>query len=178
MRRVVFLSLSLILQGCLGPPDTFGDMWKRVDEVRVPEDFVLVAKEEMGLRSRFAAAPGPTASSFYSASWDDGKLCERLRELLEAYGVPEDTRSGTCGFETTITSGWTARFVNVWNYELEAYAAGPGVMAKRIEGDDCSEIRKRHEEQTGGSLHSRYVPCWVTPGEALVTITLHGKEGW
>jgi len=177
MRRLLLVALGFVLQGCLGPPDTFGDMWERVDEVAVPDDFTLVGKQQMGLRSGFAAAPGPTASNYYSVSWAEGTLCERLRGILEAYGRAEGTGSGTCGYETIIDSGWAARAVNVWGYELKAYAADPNAVANLTEHHDCPRIRKRDREQTGG-YQSRYVPCWVTPGEALVTITLDGKEGW
>lgn len=178
MRRAILLCLALALQGCLGPPDTFGDMRKQLEGASVPEDFILVGKREIGMRSGFMAAPPPTTSNVYSAPWDDGALCERVRELLASYGEVDEIASGTCGYGTMISSGWTAWAVNVWSYQLEGYAADPDVVMKRRAGDDCGQIRKRHEEQTPGNYYSRDVPCWVTPGEALVTITVEGKVGW
>jgi len=44
----------------------FEDMWTQLGRVRTPDDFSLVAKKQVGMRSRFAAAPGPMIANYYS----------------------------------------------------------------------------------------------------------------
>jgi hypothetical protein len=152
-RRALVAILALALQGCVSilfPPDTFDDMWRRLDSVAPPGEFALIAKHRGGLRSDFMAAGPPFVVEHYSAPWEGGALCNRLRDLLEEFGstAVEEERSGSCGYRTTISAGWRARFANVWRYELAASALAPDAVAKYLTAEECAEIRKRHEEQS------------------------------
>src|SRR5215475_13852769 len=116
---MLLLLTAGLLSGCLGPPDTFSDMRGRLLEVRVPADFLLIAEDQIGLRSGFAAAPDPTVTRSFSAPWQAGALCARIEELLGLFGEPERSGSGHCGYQTSISSGFRAKIVNVWRYRLE-----------------------------------------------------------
>lgn len=56
----LLLLLGGLVTGCLGPPDTFGDMRIRLDELHVPADFTFITEDQIGLRGGFAAAPAPS----------------------------------------------------------------------------------------------------------------------
>ncbi len=127
--RAISLLLVFAASGCLGPPDTFGDMQQSLNAIQVPADFTRVDARRGGLRSRFAAAPGPSTEYGYSAPWDSGELCRRIESLVSKSGPPLDSNSGRCGYHTRIPSGWPARLVNVWDYELLIYAVAPEDVA-------------------------------------------------
>lgn len=178
MYRSLIVCLALSLQGCIGPPDTFDDMWDQLDQVAIPDDFTLVGEEYYGARSRAGAAPPPTVTRTYSARWDNSGLCDRISALLGNYGRVETYRAGTCGFRTTIPSGWRARFVSVSRYDLSIYARSPETVTN-LSADRCAEARSAYEDShPEGSYLFRPEECWVPPGEAYVSITVHGKEGW
>jgi hypothetical protein len=63
MRRLAVAILALALSGwglLLGlPPDTFDDMWRRLDSVAPPDGSELIAQNISGLRNNFAAAGPP-----------------------------------------------------------------------------------------------------------------------
>jgi hypothetical protein len=83
-----------------------------------------------------------------------------------------------CSYVTTISAGWKANLVNVWTYQLSAYAA-PDASVTGPTASECAEIRKRHEQAHGPNDYFRGVPqCWLQAGDALVTIYVEGKLGW
>ena len=182
MRLIGLATLAFValgLQGCLSLPDTFGDMWQRLDSVAVPGDFTLIGKEQQGMRSSFMASPEPTVANKYSVRWDQGMLCDRLRDLLNEHGwIVRESGSGTCGFKTGTTAGPRAWLVNVWRYELEAYARAPDIVTT-FSDERCAEIRERHERDHGPkNYYHRYEDCWVAPSEAFVSIVVHGETDW
>jgi hypothetical protein len=183
MVRVLLVAIaSLLVQGCsylLFPPDTFKDMWLRADALDLPEDFVLVYREQDGLRSTFAAASNPEVTLAYAARWDDGNLCDRLRSLAgwESIwptwdeSIPENQR---CDYTTRIAVGWRAWPVNVWSVTA-FYPDG----SWRPREDECLKIRADHEtSELGTYLRPRDGACWVPPGASLVRITIRGGRDW
>ena len=185
MRRALLAIIALALPGCVGigpfgPPDTFDDMWRRLDSVAVPDDFTLIGKEQLGRRDGFMAPGEPHVLNRYSVPWDASELCERLRRILADGDRSVASRSygKACGHSTTISSGWNAKLVNVWTYRLAASAA-PDASQRGIGVSKCAEIRKRHEQANGPNDLFRGVPqCWVPPGDAMVTIQVEGKIGF
>jgi len=130
------------------------------------------------MRSRFAAAPGPMIANHYSVPWDEGRLCERLPVVLEPLGSVKRGEA-TCDYQTDVSSGRLAKLLNVWSYRIQIHAAAPAVIdERRASVHDCAETRQQAEEQSPGNLFHRYEPCWITPGDAMVTIRLYGKTGW
>jgi hypothetical protein len=180
-RLGVLLLVAMLAQSCLGPPDTFGDMQTQLDRVIVPEDFLLVeaVANNGGLRGRFAAAPSPSVSRSFSARWDSGALCERIRSITESRGLPESTRQGNCGYRTRVPSGFTAKLVNVWSYELELFVHHPETAVNSLSEEQCEDARRVYEERGLASFYAwRDGRCWVDPDLAFVAIILHGKTGW
>jgi|SoiMethySBSTD1v2_1073268.scaffolds.fasta_scaffold557180_2 hypothetical protein len=179
MQRFAVAVLAVAVSGCgvlLGlPPDTFADMWSRLDSIAVPGDFQLIAKNWYGLRSGFAAAGPPEVVEHYSAPWQGGAVCNRLRDLLHDVGSTrvEEAHSGSCGYRTTISSGWKARLVGVATYELEAYAVAPDVVTKYPTDKRCADIRMPDEPTMGW-----FGSCRLEPGEVLVSMRVIGKDGW
>src|SRR5262245_35836935 len=169
---MLLLLTAGLFSGCLGPPDTFSDMRSRLLEVSAPADFLLIAEDQNGLRSGFAAAPGPTVTRSFSAPWQSGALCARIESILHLYGEPELSGSGNCGYQTSISTGLRAKIVNVWRYRLEIYANAPMSLPNPSEKSECARQR---EEQT--PLYARWEPCWVRAGDALVRVIVHGKIG-
>jgi hypothetical protein len=88
--------LAVALHGCIGPfgpPDTFDDMWQRLNSLAVPTDFTLIAKEERGLASSPRRSPVSSidtvsvgtkgrCASDCDNSWQmmEGGCCEELRQ--------------------------------------------------------------------------------------------------
>jgi len=183
MRLVSLVVLALVLQGCTilltGAPDTFDDMWQRLDQV-APGDFTLLDQHRYGLRSGFAGSGQPVAENRYSADWEGGALCDRLRTLLERHGSHVGRSGmGSCGYQTRISAGWRARLVNVWSYELQAYAADPRHVQKFTTADECAEIRRSTAGQsTADHVFGPSETCGALPGQALVTLYLVGNTGW
>jgi hypothetical protein len=155
-------------------------MWQRLDAVAVPDDFTLIAKAQQGSRESFMAIGEPSVTNRYGVRWDESVLCERLRQLLADDGraVAAKSYGKACTYTTTISAGWKAKLVNVWTYELAAYAA-PDASQTGLTPSECAEIRKQHEQAYGPNDYFRGVPqCWLEPGHALVTIYVEGKQGW
>jgi hypothetical protein len=178
-RLGVLLLFAMLTQGCLGPPDTFGDMQTQIDRVVVPEDFLLVEERSNGLRGRFAAAPNPSITRTFSARWDSGGLCERIRSITESRGLPESTGKGDCRYRTRVPSGFTAKLLNVRSYELELFAHHPEMVVNSLSEGDCEDSRRFYEESGLASFYAwRHGRCWVDPDLAFVVIILHGKTGW
>jgi hypothetical protein len=182
MRRLAVAILALALSGCgilLGvPPDAFDDMWRRIDSVAVPGDFQLIAKNYDGLRSGFAASGPPEVWKHFSAPWQGGDVCNRLRDLVQGLGSPrvEQAHSGSCAYRTTISAGWKARLVGAAKYELEASAVPPDVVPKYPTDKRCAEIRERNEPIVAFPV--MFGSCLLEPGEALVWLRLVGQTGW
>jgi hypothetical protein len=154
-----------------GPPDTFDDMDRQLDSIYLPSDFEWVARDVSGMRSRFAAAPAPSIHRSYTAPWNHGGLCDRLKMLAATHGPVRQGRYHTaCSFEVTIPSGWTARLVNVSNYQLEFAATAPEDL-RPIDSATCASNAEK-------SLWLRSAMCSVEEGDALVYAVLRGKVGW
>jgi hypothetical protein len=194
MRSLTFALLlfaSLLSQSCrylLFPPETFRDMQLQADALGLPEDFVLVSAESGGLRSTFAASSPPEVEREYSAPWEAGKLCARVRSLTgwaSVWPTWEDSshrEQGGCGYDTRIAAGWRAWPVNVWSYKVFASVAPP---ASRLPSEDeCIEIRAREVDQVKSGHAGVYQRdwstawCWVPADHALVSITIRAGQGW
>ena len=182
-RRALVAIVAVPLQGCTifltGGPDTFEDMGQRLDQV-APNDFTLIDQNRYGLRSGFAGSGQPVVENRYSADWQGGALCDRLRTLLEQHGGKvSSSGSGSCGYQTRISAGWRARLVNVWTYELQAYATDPSLIQKFTTAEECAEIRERDPWQSSPDyLFGPSEPCGVLPGQAFVSIYVQGDTGW
>lgn len=162
----------------LGPPDTFEDMWQSVERLPVPAGSRLIGKDWGGLRSHFAGASRPRVSLAYSTDWADGKLCSQLKELAVGLVPAEPVRSQSCSWKTTVRSGWSARLVNVWTYEVSYSATSPEKIQETAAAVNCERARADIRPENRDDLFIRFEPCWVNAGEALVLISLQGKYGW
>ena len=184
MRRALLAIIASALTGCLGivgPPETFDDMWQRLDAVAVPADFTLIDKDRWGARG--GLAPGePRVVNYYSAPWEGGGICEQLRQLLDetSWSAVVKSGDGTCGYKTQIGAGGKAWLVNIWSYELHAAARAPDPPLTPLSTSECAEYRNRWERAHGpNDYYGRPAEvCWVTPGDALVTIYAEGRRGW
>jgi hypothetical protein len=110
--------------------------------------------------------------------WQGGELCAALSEFAPGAFDTTPTKNGDCKFETWIPSGIRARLVNVWKYNLQVSAQPPEGVAAKIADVDCKAYRE-HNATTGSPLWFRHnAQCWVSPGAALVSTRLNGKQGW
>ena len=160
-----------------GPPDTFGDMRKRLDSISVPDDFVHIGSRRRGVRSGFMAAGTPQLLNFYSAAWDEGELCNRIASLAATWGEANSNSSTDCTTSVIVDSGWPARMVNVWSYNLVIKATTPENV-RRPSDADCESTRKRDSEKDQPLWFVGNPRCRVPHGHSLVTLTVFGKRGW
>lgn len=113
-RALSLIGLLVLAGGCLGLPDTFGDMERQIDAVEVPDDYRLVAADRGGLRSGFAGAPLPFVAREFAGSWNGGGACDRAGAVAEPYGAkPDDPGSETCAFVFEVPAGFGARLAGV-----------------------------------------------------------------
>jgi len=180
----LLLLASLLSQGCLCLlvcPETFDDMRLQADALDLPADFVLASEDWGGSRSTFAAPPPPEVRREYAAPWDDGKLCDRIRKLVESSSAGPTSRReyGGCGFDTQIWAGWRSWPVNVWSYNLFVSVGAPD---SRTSEDECIKVREKYAEREKSGYPYPYERnpgwCWVPPGDALVYITIRAGQGW
>ena len=162
-----------------GPPDTHRDMNEQLDSLEIPEDFTLVSKGFGGSRSNFAASGRPHVDAIFSAPWDDGRLCGRLAELVSKYSTADFARSHECSFSTPIRSGWRGKLLNVWEYELVAYAISPESVRPHHSDEECRDLRERTRKgHIPDSPFAQFGPCWIVRGESQVTLVVKGTHGW
>ena len=174
---IVAIGLLALVPIVLPFVDTFEDMRLQLERTSVPPDFEWIGLSENGLRSRFAAAPGPSAQRSYSAPWDNGRLCDRMAELARNKGpITPVPHYGTCAFSVQIPAGWSARVVNVWHYRLVFSAIEPEGVRRYTDDAQCEKSREQHSK-LGGGMWFRFEPCWVPAGRALIHITVYGKVG-
>lgn len=171
----LFIVLSGSSTGCLfGPPDTFGDMQSRIDDLQFPPDTVLIGTRHNGLRSNFLAAGPPSIGQDYSVPWQEGETCKEISNLAPGGLDSIPGKHSDCRFEAWIPSGFRARLVNVWKYRLLVSALSPELVAARIADVDCESERANDS----GVPHRYHIGCWVLPGSGLVRVDLRGKDGW
>lgn len=183
MRHVLIMLAGLSCQACfmIFPAETFEDMQRRLDQVAVPPDFLIVSESIGGSRTAIAAPPPPWVDREFSVRWEGGVLCDRLAAIAEAesWGRVRSTNPPSgCGYETLVAAELSSWFVNVWKYRLSIYASPP--LERSVASEErCARTRERHERAASAGSYPRFGgSCWVPEGESLVRITVHNKQGW
>jgi len=87
-------------------------MRRQLDAMPTPEDF-----RQIGI----SVAPLPAIDYFYAATARGQALCDQLFKFARAVGEPKAWPGDSCGLSTEIPSGWRARLINVWSYELRIF---------------------------------------------------------
>ena len=142
-------------------PETSGDRERILRALELPEGFELLAiGEDGGTRSGLAGAPRPSCSAVYSAPWEGGELCARVEELARKFSsTPIQARHSSvsaCSFAGSVSSGWRARILNEWRYNVGFTVLPPGSPSYGL----------------GWQVER------LPPDRARVAISLSGKQGW
>ena len=172
----IFLSLALIAAGAamVFVPDTFEDMWACLDEVRVPATFEQVGEWSQGSRGGLMAPGAPMVVRSYAAPWDEGRLCENVRELIPGlvnHGLAQDD---DCGAQVEVEAGSRSRLVNIWSYMLIINVTSP---ERVIRGSERTCEKRRTSFKESG-IYPGLGGCLVPPGYALVNMKISSKRGW
>lgn len=138
------------------------DMRRQLDAMPTPEDF-----RQIGI----SVAPLPAIDYFYAATARGQALCDQLFKFARAVGEPKAWPGDSCGLSTEIPSGWRARLINVWSYELRIFGLPDSQPATRPTDPIC--VRELAEALP---LESRMAPCWLGPNESYVDIMLFGRS--
>ncbi len=148
----------------MGLPTPFSDMTRRLEELPIPDDFQIVARRVEGVRE--GAAPEAEVGAWYAAEWGGGSLCERVLSLASAEGRPSPIRSKDCGWAVDVESGWSARAIYVWRYQVKYQVMGPEKRSRTYSDPECAPFRTNVDE----SLLERDPLCWAPDGSAIVSI--------
>ena len=125
-----------------------------------------VAKDEFGVRE--GADQEAEVRASYAAQWGGGSLCERVLSLASAEGRPAPIRSEDCGWAVDVASGWSARAVYVWRYQVVYQVVGPEKRVRTYSDLECTPFRTNVDD----SLFGRNELCWAPDGSAVVSISV------
>lgn len=159
---ILAVAAVLLALGVLALPlfDTRGDREHILSDFAAPQGATLLTIESKGSRTGLFN-DGPESTAFFAAPWEEGKLCERLKEAarrLSSGSVrPSDSYPhAACAYFTLVPSGWPARVVNVWNYAGTVRTYPPG------------QVPAPHRWRADG----------LPPTHALVVVNLGAKIGY
>jgi hypothetical protein len=148
--------------------EPFTDMASRADSAAIGEGLKLIREDREGTRLGFFGSD-PTLIRSYNA--EPASACEAVRRLIESLGVPQPSPVGSCGLQTRIRAGWHGWLINVWGYDVLAFAVPPDRV-------DPTGVCARHgapAEERDSRFAS--IRCLVPEGRALVELQVHGKVG-
>ena len=164
------------LQGCvlLDPPDTFGDMELRLDEITpwLPDSYIQLASSRYGGRIAFAGPP-PEVIRVFGGTWSEGAMCETVEELARLFVDVRWLDDDRCNFVVSIGSGWRARIVGVWSYYLGVTATGP--VSESDAEKLCEWSRKDQDRVKMHGEHEWSDYCLINPGDGKFRVSVMGK---
>lgn len=138
------------------------DLRRELESFPVPKEFRRIG---------ILMAPLPVIEFVYASPLNGTPLCDRLFESASEIGQPKPWPGDPCGFSMMVPSGWPARLLNIWSYELRIFARPNSEVTSRPSDPIC--IRDRAEAPP---LDSRIPPCWLEESESFVEFILLGDS--